>query len=98
MKGENWAQLFICRCPRNIGLLHPIAPTFTRQWYIFTVLPYQIHDIARYENHVIEICNVYTDLFSASSVKRIHIVYVYHVLVAYHLTGVQMGTFIGKNP
>ena len=61
-------------------------------------LPYQIHNIARYENRVIEICNnVYTDLFSDLSVKRIHTVYVYHVLVAYHLTGVQMGTFIGKN-
>ena len=40
---------------------------------------------------------MYTDLFDDSSAKRIHIVYVYHVLVAYHLTWVQMGTFIGKN-
>ena len=68
----------------KFGLLHPIAPTSTRLWYIFTALPYQIHDIARWY------------LFGDSSVKRIHIVYVYHVLVAYHLTGVQMGTFIGK--
>ena len=51
-----------------------------------------------YENHVIEICNnVYTDLFGDSSVKRIHIVYVDQVLIAYHLSGVQMGTSIGKN-
>ena len=35
--------------------------------------------------------------YAGETSVRIDMVYVYHVFVAYHLTGVQVGSFVGEN-
>ena len=81
----------------TFGLLHPIAllPLGFVISLPFYLINYMI--LRGMKLVLLKSVTMCTDLFGDSSVKRIHIVYVFHVLVAYHLTGVQVGTFIGKN-